>query len=695
MEDQNTKGSTMNRIPLLLTIACLFGVLPVFATQLFYVAPEGNDAFTGRLPSVNESGTDGPFATLTGARDGIRAFRVEKGMPAGGFRVLLSSGVYALTEAFLLKEGDSGLPGCPIIYEAQEGAEVRISGGVAIQDFKPVSNEDILTRLDPSAKEEVLVADLAALGIDAYGSPEGGAALYFQDKPMTLSRWPNEGFTPIVDLVVEDGHKIHGIPGSMTGLFTYEGDRPSRWVDEKDGWLHGYWFWDWSDERKAIASINPELSQIAVAEPAHSYGYRKGQWYYAYNLLSEIDQPGEWYLDREAGQLYFWPPARPASDDTFFSILPKLVSLHHCSHVTFIGLIFEHARDLAVEVKEGAGVQIKGCTVRNCGGDALDLSGPKGHLVSGCHIYQVGGKGISLTGGDRVTLTPAGHRAENNLITDYSQWYRMYRAGINLIGVGNSARHNHIHNAPHMGIFFSGNDHLIEYNLIHHVCLESNDAGAIYAGRNWTMRGNLIRFNYLHDILGFQEKECVGVYLDDMFSSADISDNLFVRVTRAAFIGGGRDCSIVNNVFIDCSPALHVDARALGWAAYHADEWLEEAKAKGTLSGTNYLEAPYSVRYPALPGILDNNPKAPCGNLIARNICMGGKWDEIEGKALDLLQFEDNMIDADPGFVDAKTGDYRLRENAPARLKGIRSLPLDKIGRYEDPDNAFQAIPVK
>ena len=231
----------------------------------------------------------------------------------------------------------------------------------------------------------------------------------------------------------------------------------------------------------------------------------------------------------------------------------------------------------------------------------------------------------------------------------------MYRSGISVQGVGNRAVHNLIHDAPHIGIVFGGNDHLIEFNEIHHVCLESNDAGAIYTGRNWTMRGNMIRYNYLHEIQGYLEKGCVGVYLDDMFSSADIIGNVFYKVTRAAFIGGGRDCSVVNNIFIDCNPALHVDARALNWAHYHADEWIEEGNTKGTISGIRYKEPPYSERYPKLVGILEDEPKAPKGNLIARNICVGGTWEEVEGAAKPYLALENNLLDTDPLFVDARS----------------------------------------
>ena len=121
-----------------------------------------------------------------------------------------------------------------------------------------------------------------------------------------------------------------------------------------------------------------------------------------------------------------------------------------------------------------------------------------------------------------VVMTPGGLVAENNHIHHYGRINRMYTPGIALYGVGNRAAHNLIHTAPHIGVMFGGNDHVIELNEIHHVCMESNDAGAVYAGRNWTMRGHNIRYNYFHHISGFEDRGCVGVYLDDMFASAAI-----------------------------------------------------------------------------------------------------------------------------------------------------------------------------
>jgi hypothetical protein len=654
-----------------------------------YVCPSGADAWSGSLQAPNSQRSDGPLATLAGARDAIRRLRTSSGLPPEGVTVTVRGGLYPLGSCFQLAAEDSGTAQAPITYRAFPGEEVRLIGGQVVSGFKMVTDAAALKRLDESSQGKVMQADLRALGITDFGSAGGGGLeLFFRDEPMRLSRWPNQGFTKIVNVLGKTAVDVRGTKGCVEGLFTFEGDRPKRWTGEKDAWLHGYWFWDWSDQRQKVKTIDVANQTIELAPPYHGYGYRQGQWYYAYNLACEIDEPGEWYLDRDTGVLYFWPPAPIEQGRAMVSVLPTLVKMENTSYVTLQGFILEAARATALVVSGGNGNRIVGCTIRNVGGSALSVSGGSNHGVVGCDVYQCGAGGVSLSGGNRTTLTPGNHYADNNHIHHYGRWQPMYSAGISLSGVGLRATHNLIEHAPHQAIGFGGNDHLIEFNEIHHVCFESNDAGAIYAGRDWTMRGTVIRHNYLHDITGFEGRGCVGVYLDDMFCGTDIIGNVFYRVTRAAFIGGGRDCRIENNVFVDCNPAVHVDARALGWAHYHADDWVKEGQTKATLSGVPYQKPPYSARYPALVPILSEDPNAPRGNVITRNICAGGRWDEIEAKARPLLTLKDNLLNEDPHFVDAGRLDFRLQDDSPAFALGFKRLPIEQIGLYQDVNRA-------
>lgn len=674
-----------------LAVLCLLSSLsPGWAVGLdLHVATDGSNAWSGRLTRPNPEGSDGPFASLERARDEIRRVKAAAGLPPGGVRVTLQSGRYPLSRTFALTAEDSGAVEAPVVYRAVPGGEVRLVGGVRVTGFEAVTDPAIRSRLELEARDKVLRADLRGLGVKQYGvAGGGGLELFFADQPMPLSRWPNVGFVKLIEVLGKTPVDVRGTKGCVEGLFTFEGERPKRWRDEADVWVHGYWFWDWSDQRHRVKAIDTDKRTIEIEPPYHNYGYRKGQWFYAFNLLAEIDRPGEWYLDRDTGTLYFWPPKPVAEGEAVVSVLPNLVSLSGVSYVTFQGLTFEAARDTAITVNGGAHDRFVGCTIRNVGSAAVVIDGGAAHEVGACDIYQCGAGGVSLSGGDRKALAPAGHVADNNSIHHYGRWRPMYSAGIGLHGVGLRATHNRIGHAPHQAIAFSGNDHRIELNEIHHVCFESNDAGAIYAGRDWTMRGTVIRHNYLHDITGFEGRGCVGVYLDDMYCGTDIIGNVFHRVTRAAFVGGGRDCRIENNVFVDCSPALHIDARALGWAKYHADEWVKEGREKKTLSGIAYTEPPYCERYPQLPAILDQDPCAPRGNVVARNVCVGGRWDDIEAKARPLVVFRDNLVGVDPRFVNRAERNWQLQPDSPAWALGFERIPFERIGLYRDENRA-------
>jgi hypothetical protein len=304
------------------------------------------------------------------------------------------------------------------------------------------------------------------------------------------------------------------------------------------------------------------------------------------------------------------------------------------------------------------------------------------NAVIGCDVYETGDGGIFLTGGDRKTLTPARLLAENNHIYNFGRWCHTYRPAVGVNGCGNVVRSNLIHHGPHNGIQLSGNDHLVELNEIHSVCHDTGDVGAFYTGRNWTARGTIIRNNYWHHISGPGMLGAMGIYLDDQASGFTVAGNVFFKVTRAVFIGGGCDNVVDGNVFVDCKPAVHIDARGLGWQKKATDD--PKGELRSSLAAMPYQNELWSKRYPNLVNILSDDPGTPKRNTVAHNVCVGGKWDDLDARTRMLQTEEKNLVDVDPQFVDAPRGDFRLKATSPAFALGFKAIPVEKIGLYKD-----------
>jgi len=658
----------------------------------FFVAPGGNNDGDGSKAH--------PFSTLTAARDAIRALKARGPLPVGGVTVNIRGGEYPLSATFTLTQEDAGTPDAHITYRAYRSEEPpRLIGGKQIGGFTPVTDPAVLVRLDPSAHGHVLQTDLKAQGITAFGTSRSRGfsrpmapahlELFCNGQAMQLARWPNEGYTHIAAIAEGAGKDDqHGQQiGALEAGFHYEGDRPKRWWQTNDIWIHGYWAWDWANSYEQVANINTVTRLITTRPPYGLYGFRAGQRIYFLNVLEELDHPGEYYLDRATGILYFWPPCPIEQADTYVSLLETpLITLQHVSYVTLQGLTLEYARSCGITVREGTRNVIGGCTLRNLGNYAIDIAGGSEHTVTGCDISAVGDGGIKLDGGDRKTLTAGGHMAVNNHIHHFGTWSRCYQPAILIGGVGNCIAHNAIHDGPHTAILLSGNEHLIEFNDIARVCLETGDVGAFYLGRDWTQRGNVVRYNYFHETGGVGMGS-MAVYLDDCTSDTTIFGNIFYRTQRAAFIGGGRDNRVENNVFVECTPAVALDGRGVDTHPVWHD--MVYGAMKKNLEAMHPHLPPYSERYPRLAELDRYYAGAtgvpPEGNSVLRNIVVGGKWLEIGWHAEEqMLDLRDNLVGQDPHFVDPGQHNFQLQDDSPAFALGFQRIPVERIGLYRD-----------
>ena len=656
-----------------------------------HVTPSGRDTWSGHLATPNADRSDGPMATLEAARDAIRRLKRDGHLRAGA-TVMLGGQVHVRERSFTLTAEDSGSRGGPIVYRASPGQQAVLLGGREVTNWTKLTDPAVAARLTPDAAANVLVADLREVGIRDFGqmvsrgfarpTVASGLELFFDDRPMTLARWPNEGFTTIAGTPAQGATRDEhgGDIGKLESGFLYEGDRPRRWKDVSDLWVHGYWAYDWANSYERVESIDRQGRLIRTAPPHGSYGFRAGQRYYFLNVLEELDSPGEWYLDATGGKLYFWPPADIDSAKAVVSVVGEpLVRADEASYVDIEALTLEFGRDKAVAISGGRGCRVRDCTIRNMGSDAVSIQGGREHAVLGCEVYDVGDAGIRASGGDRKTLTPAGHVIDGNHLHHIGRWSKCYVPPVEATGVGIRVSHNLIHDLPHCGILFTGNDHVIEFNEIHHIAQETGDVGAIYAGLNWTYLGNVIRFNYIHDIRGMSPG-ANAVYLDGLISGTVVYGNIFYNVQLAVAIGGGRHNIIENNVFVDCDHAIGMDHRgAMQEQVWH--DMVFKTMRPG-LEEVDYTHPPYSTRYPHLLELeayyASGEGIPPEGNKLIHNICVGS-WvrDKV---APARLEVRDNLTDEDPLFANAAQADFRLQPESPAFKMGFTAIPIDQIG---------------
>jgi len=666
------------------------------ASTDFFVSTNGKDQWSGRIDSPNSDATDGPFATLQRARDAIRELKVSKGLPEGGVTVWIAGGMYSLRQGFELSSQDSGDAKTPIVYAAKANAQVRISGGRIVSGWQKISDPAMLARLQPDAKDKVMQADLKAQGITDWGqyksrgfgrSASAALELFFNDKPMNLSRWPNDGFMKITGIPDSFKDEHGGTMGKLEAGFNYDSDRPAQWADTSDIWVHGYWAYDWANSYEHIASIDTKARLIKTSPPYGNYGFRAGGdggRFFFLNILEELDTPGEWFLDRKTGILYFWPPEAMEKASVMVSIVQApLIHIKDASHIEIRGLTIECGRADGIRIDGGSDNRIVNCIIRNVGNCGISIDGGSNHGVQDCIISETGDGGISLSGGDRKTISPAGHFARNNHIHHIARWSRCYAPAIAMSGVGIVAANNLIHDHPHCAILFAGNEHLIEKNEIHHVCLETGDVGAIYTGRDYTYRGNIIRHNFIHHTGGVGMGS-MGIYMDDCVSGTQIYGNILWGLHRAVFLGGGRDFTVQNNIFVNCDPAVELDGRGLSKSPVWHNMVYQTMKQR--LEEMNHKQPPYSTRYAelaALDAFYAVDDGVPPGNiLVANNICVGSALLKITWGANDkMVDLRDNIENIDPGFANPDTGDFRLKSDSPVFEKGFKAIPIETIGR--------------
>ncbi|MFA6564410.1 MAG: right-handed parallel beta-helix repeat-containing protein [Verrucomicrobiia bacterium] len=643
----------------------------------FYIAPCGNDADPGTKAK--------PFATLERARDAAR-------QAVGAVRIVMRGGIYYLKQPLMLGPQESGLT-----IEAAKGEEVVISGGRAVNEWRPW-------------RGKVLQSDLGKLDLPDCKFQQ----LYFKGRRQPLARVPNHdpkhpriGGVLFNDRVVEPGTK------TKFGYRAGELD-PAKWTHLERATMV---FHDSLNYEQTWAALkNVDVANRVIEAARGVYVLAPGCPYYVCGLLEELDAPGEWYADPDSKTLYFWPPSgTPKRDSVIIPALDSLFMLQgdakvgkFVENVRIAGLALRDCRGRAIDMKAARNCTVAACDLRNVGSGVYLGDDTHACRVAGCDMTQTLGDGVSIIGTSTDHSRVSDHVVDNNYIWDFG-WGRIHNrcGGVYMHRCSRcKVTHNHIHDGPRYAIGMDvGNDCEIAWNHGHHVNLTTCDTSIIEAATaldwrfsieeqldrnrrfNWN---NVVHHNLLHDSGGYGPRRggkfefphySWGIYLDLACSGWSIRDNVVWNTVLGGFmLNAGLDNTVENNIFVG---GKQNQVYFNPWPKYPMSGHRCERNIISYNGGAASL---YTVRQITNGICRFSSNLVYCASGLPRiaGIPRGAKqenWNDW----LAMGQDRGSLL-ADPKFVNAAARDYRLRPDSPALKVGFKPINLSSVGNYASPE---------
>ena len=648
--------------------------------KVFYVSTEGNDAWSGLLAAPNTPRSDGPFASLPRARQAVRALKAQ-GVLTQPVTVYLRGGRYDIREPIVFTSEDSGTPQCPVVYAGYQAEVPVLSGGRPITGWK---------RAPEAGSPEVWMAPVP-------GVKEG--SWYFHQLFIDGER-RQRARTPNVGVFNADGTVTADRPASFK---FHANEIDPAWAAQPDAEV--VMLLKWAGLRMPIRAVQPDTRTVVLAGRRQHWGDDKNPRYWVENVPDALDQPGEWYLDRRTGLLYYWP--KRGEDltrvEAIAPFLTQLVLLRGydqesrdwVENIVFRGLVLAYTdwsvpaggyADMQAAIDVAAAVDAIGavsCRIERCvfthlGGYALAFG-------TACRNNQIVRNEMSDLGGGGVKIGPV--KAPNE--SDFE------------ISSGNSVTANHIYQIGHV---FPGadaiwvgqsNGNLILHNHIHHTFVTAISVGWTWGYMPSTAHENRIEWNHIHDVgqgvlsdmacvytLGAQPGTVIrnnlchdvrryelgyggwGIYFDEGSSRILAENNIVYRTDDGGLHHHyGEDNRVSNNIF------------ALGKTAQ-----VSRSRQENHISFTFERNIVYWEEGKLLGGRWDNNQFRFDRNLYflaARTPFQFGPWPVDDWKKRGQ---DSGSLVADPLFVAPEKGDFSLKEGSPAYRIGFETIDLKGVG---------------
>lgn len=652
------------------TLITLSLTLTATAQTAFYVSPSGSDKNAGSLSRPLRS----PGAAVA------RAARIA----GDDVIIYLREGTYYLDKPITLDAAAFSPASLRITAYKQE--KVTVSAGMPLKpQWKLWKNGIYRTRVPRGTVFE---------------------RLYVNDVLQPLARYPNYDSTARV---------FHG-----TAADAIAPEKVKRWKNPVGGYVHALHAHEWGGFHYRITGVDATGKlQLEGGWQNNRPNEMHPRYRFVENIFEELDAPGEWWLDKAANYLYYYPPkhvklsaATIVAAKLTNSIELKGTAANPLKGVTVSGIRFVHNERSFMHTKEpllrsdwtiyrGGVLLLDGteqCIVADCifegiGGNAIMLSNYNRYdTIRGCHVYNTGANAICLVGDTRAVRSPAygyenfvpyaqldktpGPLTNNypqdcvvadNLLHDLGDLEKQ-ATGVQIqVASAITVRHNTIYQTSRAGINIgdgSFGGHLIEFNDVFNTVRETGDHGSFNSwGRDrfWAPDRN---------------------YMDSL-----------VAVHPELIRLDAQQQTVIRNNRFRCDHGWDIDLDD-GSSNYHIYNNL------CLNGGLKLREGFYRV---VENNIMINNSFHPhvwfrnSGDRFARNIVMK-KYAPIEvndwGDGIDYNLFPDeaalrdaqsrgtdsHSVAGDPLFVDPAQGDYTVAPGSPALALGFRNIPMDAFG---------------
>ena len=664
-----------------------------------YVAPDGN----------GNGSMENPFGSIEKAVGAAR--NIPKDGTYSCVRIVLRGGDYKFEKPVVLSKDDSGTAETPVIITAYEDEKPVFVGAekVDLSAAVKVRNANILKQIPKEARSEIYEIDLGAQGIYEIGyvphiyygvydyKPQ--AKVVYNGQDLVCARWPNNDefarvgtvYYPGIEWFTSKYYNGSGMVPSIEGLpgFVFGSDAPrvETWADAKDAWLYGYWKYGWAVDSTRIKT---DQGNMVFTESPVSFSVVRDCMYYIYNLLQEMDAPGEWYVDDDTDIMYFYP-TEPIGNDSHMEILTYsdvMFDIDNCNYITFERLGFKNSLGGVIDANGCDYIQILGCDFEGVQLEAVKFADCDYSGVLSSDFYNMGSTCISFECNAWDTLEERNCYAVNNYIEKYAQYNTTYNAAIDTgYSTGMYIAHNVIHNGPCQAIGFGGHTGIYEYNEIYDVCQTAADMGMMYSYWEYNMAGVIIRYNYLHDTKGTGLSGCTpAIYFDELSSGNTAYGNVIDNVNGALLMNGGHRNIFRNNIVLN-TPTDVKEPMSLYSPAYNWGDWEGKASWRGLFPVQSEV---YQKKYPELFHVNENDVYLhPYNCYFDNNVFYNGMYFNFDDSSKQHITIENNVeykAGEDIGFVDMENKNYALKEDSVVYkdIPEFTPIPFEDMGLYID-----------